>query len=163
MMPRKTGIEACLELKAEDCYSKIVMLTAFEDSLHIEKALEAGADGYLSKEISAKDLVEALHKVVMGERVFSKSITRIMQNKYVPYSDTDDSMVVISPREQEILNLVALGKTSQQISDQLSISIRTVQGHRSNIMQKLGIKSASGLVRYAVIHQNKQSQFDRKG
>ncbi len=164
MMPRKTGIQACEILKAENCESNIVILTAFEDSLHIEKALEAGADGYLSKDIGAKDLVEAMHNVMNGQRVFSKSIIRIMQNRYTPYVENEESVVLISPREQEILNLVAYGKTSQEICDELSISIRTVQAHRSNIMQKLGIKSASGLIRYAVMNfQNKNFQFDKKG
>lgn len=164
MMPKKTGIQACEILKNEDCESKIVILTAFEDSLHIEKALEAGADGYLSKDIGAKDLIEAMHNVMKGQRVFSRSIIRIMQNKYIPYVDNEEATVLISPREQEILNLVAFGKTSQEISDELCISIRTVQAHRSNIMQKLGIKSASGLVRYAVMNfKSTNAKFDKKG
>ncbi len=161
MMPQMNGIEAVTLLRQENTETKLIILTAFEDSLHIERALEAGADGYLAKDISAKDLNSALFKAVAGERVFSNSILRILQNKYVPYSEKDETMITISPREQEIMNLLAQGKTSQQISDELFISIRTVQAHRSNIMQKLGIKNAAGLVRYAVIHYTK-NQLDRK-
>ena len=161
MMPQMNGIEAITLLRQENTETKLIILTAFEDSLHIERALEAGADGYLAKDISAKDLNSALFKAVAGERVFSNSILRILQNKYVPYSEKDETMITISPREQEIMNLLAQGKTSQQISDELFISIRTVQAHRSNIMQKLGIKNAAGLVRYAVIHYTK-NQLDRK-
>jgi DNA-binding NarL/FixJ family response regulator len=160
-MPQMNGIEAVTLLRQENTETKLIILTAFEDSLHIERALEAGADGYLAKDISAKDLNSALFKAVAGERVFSNSILRILQNKYVPYSEKDETMITISPREQEIMNLLAQGKTSQQISDELFISIRTVQAHRSNIMQKLGIKNAAGLVRYAVIHYTK-NQLDRK-
>ena len=161
MMPQMNGIEAVTLLRQENTETKLIILTAFEDSLHIERALEAGADGYLAKDISAKDLNSALFKAVAGERVFSNSILRILQNKYVPYSEKDETMITISPREQEIMNLLAQGKTSQQISDELFISIRTLQAHRSNIMQKLGIKNAAGLVRYAVIHYTK-NQLDRK-
>lgn len=161
MMPIMNGIEAVDILRKNNSESKLIMLTAFEDALHIEKALEVGADGYLSKDIGAKDLIEALFNAVMGQRVFSKSIIRVMQNKYIPYTDQAESMITISPREQEILNLIALGKTSQQISDDLFISIRTVQAHRSNIMQKLGIKNAAGLIRYAVINHSK-NQIDKK-
>lgn len=161
MMPHVNGIEAVTILREEHTETKLLILTAFEDSLHIERALDAGADGYLAKDISAKDLNSALFKAVAGERVFSNSILRILQNKYVPYSEKDETMITISPREQEIMNLLAMGKTSQQISDELFISIRTVQAHRSNIMQKLGIKNAAGLVRYAVINYTK-NQLDRK-
>lgn len=161
MMPRMNGIEAVDILRKSNSETKLIMLTAFEDALHIEKALEAGADGYLSKDISAKDLVTAIINAVMGQRVFSNSILRIIQNKYVPYSDQAETMVMVSPREQEIMNLIAQGKTSQQISDELFISIRTVQAHRSNVMQKLGIKNAAGLIRYAVINYNK-NQVDKK-
>jgi DNA-binding NarL/FixJ family response regulator len=128
------------------------MLTAFEDSLHLEKALEAGADGYLTKDISAKDLINSLLNVMNGERVFSKSIINIMQKTYVPSIPADTTPITISAREQEILNYLALGKTSPEIAELLNISVRTVQSHRSNIIQKLGIKSASGLIRYAVIN-----------
>jgi DNA-binding NarL/FixJ family response regulator len=162
MMPKMNGIDAVDKLKKSGNETKMIMLTAFEDSLHIEKALDAGADGYLSKDIGAKDLIDALFKVVTGQRVFSKSIIRVLQNKYIPYIDNEEQMVSISPREQEILNLIALGKTSQQISEELFISVRTVQAHRSNIMQKLGIKNAAGLIRYAVMNFGESKQIDKK-
>jgi DNA-binding NarL/FixJ family response regulator len=153
-MPKMNGIEAAEIIKREVPDTFVVMLTAFEDAHHLEQALSAGADGYLAKDISAKDLIESIKNVTLGERVFSKSILHIMQNKYIP-SDVDSSPVSISKREQEILNMVAMGKTSQEIADKYNISIRTVQSHRSNIMQKLGLKSAGSLVRYAVLHNTK--------
>ncbi len=151
MMPSMTGIEATKEIKAVfDCY--VVMLTAFEDALHLEKALAAEADGYLSKDIGAKDLIEAIKQVNKGERVFSKSIIKIMQKKYIPEEENTSEPILISKREQEVLNLVAAGKTSQQIADTLFLSVRTVESHRYNIMQKLDISNTAQLVRYAVMN-----------
>jgi two-component system, NarL family, response regulator NreC len=152
MMPRMDGIEAAKLIKKTVPETLVVMLTAFEDSSHLELALEAGADGYLTKDISAKDLISSLQNVVIGERVFSKSIIHILQKTYMPSNPTDTSPVTISQREQEVLNFLALGKTSPEIAEILNISVRTVQSHRSNIIQKLGIKNASSLIRYAVIN-----------
>ena len=154
-MPKMSGIEATEIIKKFHPDTFVVLLTAYEDSLHLEQALDAGADGYLSKEISGKNLIESLHNVMKGERVFSKSIIQLLQNKFTPYSIEDSSPVAITSREQEILNMVALGKTSQDIADELVISVRTVQTHRSNIMQKLSIKTPAGLIRYAILNVKK--------
>lgn len=150
LMPKMSGIEAAKQIRKEVPDTLIVILTAFEDSTHVERALEAGANAYLAKDISAKDLVEALDGVFEGERVFSKSILKILEKRFEPTKEEDSKSVQISKREQEILNYVAMGKTSSEIADELFISVRTVQSHRSNIMQKLGIKNAAGLIRYAV-------------
>jgi DNA-binding NarL/FixJ family response regulator len=150
LMPKMSGIEAAKQIRKEVPDTLIVILTAFEDSTHVERALEAGANAYLAKDISAKDLVEALEGVFEGERVFSKSILKILEKRFEPTKEEDAKSVQISKREQEILNYVAMGKTSSEIADELFISVRTVQSHRSNIMQKLGIKNAAGLIRYAV-------------
>ena len=157
LMPEMDGIEAAKIIKRTLPEVLVVMLTAFEDSLHLEQAMKAGADGYLSKDISAKDLIKALHDIYMGERVFSKSIVRLLQKQYVSAGTPEEEPITISKREQEILNFVALGKTSPEIADILNISTRTVQSHRSNVMQKLGIKNAGELVRYAVIHHTESN------
>ena len=148
LMPVMTGIEATKLIKKQCPETMVVMLTAFEDSMHLESALSAGADGYLSKDIGARDLIDAVEKVVMGERVFSKSIINLMQKKY---SGEDNSLpVTITRREQEILDLVAKGKTSLEIANDLNLSVRTVESHRYNLMQKLGVSNAAGLVRFAI-------------
>ncbi len=153
-MPLMTGIEAAIQIKNKFPDVFVIMLTAFEDSFHLEKAIAAGADGYLSKDISAKELTKSIHTVLRNERVFSKSIIKLLQYKYIPESAYDATPVVITKREQEVLNLVASGKTSLKIADRLCISVRTVESHRYNIMQKLGINNTAGLVRYAVINTN---------
>lgn len=151
LMPNMNGIDATDRIKAETKGVFVVMLTAYEDYNHLEKALQAGADGYLTKDISAAELIKALHTVFRGERVFSKSIIKLLQNKYIPEGDYDSDPITITKREQEILDLVAQGKTSSQIADTLFLSVRTVESHRYNVMQKLGIKNAAGLVRYALM------------
>jgi two-component system nitrate/nitrite response regulator NarL len=152
LMPKMTGIEAIPYIKKVSPVTLIVMLTAFEDAEHLEMALSAGADGYLTKDIGAKDLVDSIKLVTQGERVFSKSILQILQNKVIPRNTTPASSnrVTITKREQDVLNLVADGNTSNEIADKLGLSTRTVESHRYNIMQKLGIKSAAGLVKFAV-------------
>lgn len=152
LMPKMTGIEAIPYIKKVSPVTLIVMLTAFEDAEHLEMALSAGADGYLTKDIGAKDLVDSIKLVTQGERVFSKSILQILQNKVIPRNTTPASSnrVTITKREQDVLNLVAEGLTSNEIADKLGLSTRTVESHRYNIMQKLGIKSAAGLVKFAV-------------
>ncbi|OGU40677.1 MAG: hypothetical protein A2X61_08565 [Ignavibacteria bacterium GWB2_35_12] len=156
LMPKMDGIEATELIKLEFPDVYVIILTAFEDWVHIESALSAGADGYLTKDISAKDLVASLRNVKLGERVFSKNILNLLNKKFVPYHEIDSSPVLISKREQEILNLVASGYTSPEISDKLFISVRTVQSHRSNIMQKLGVKNTAELVRYVYLSRKSE-------
>lgn len=155
LMPIKTGIEAASEIKQALPNTLVVMLTAFEDSKHLDQAITAGADGYLSKEISAGELVKALQNMMRGERVFSGTILKILNNKYIPSSSHNESdPVTITKREQEILNYVAAGKKNSEIADILNISTRTVESHRYNLMNKLGIKNTAGLVRYAVMNMS---------
>lgn len=149
LMPHLNGIEAVPLIKKMSPETMVVMLTAFEDSMHLEKAIEAGADGYLSKDIASRDLIASIQKVVLGERVFSKSIVNLLQKKYNDQI-TNPTPVSITKREQEVLNLVAVGKTSSEIADELNISVRTVESHRYNLMQKLECSNTAGLVRYAL-------------
>lgn len=152
LMPVMTGIEAVKEIKKVSPETFTVILTAFEDSKHLELALNTGADGYLTKDIKSKDLTESIHRVMEGERVFSKSILLILQNHYVTKSHIEEPPVTITKREQDILNLIADGLTSQEISEKLNLSIRTIESHRYNLMQKLNLKSAAQLIKYAIMH-----------
>lgn len=152
LMPVKNGIDACKEIRKDYPDTRVIILTAYEDSYHLEQALSAGADAYLAKDIGAKELSDSIRTVIAGERAFSSSIIKLMQRKFVPTEEQDPKPIKISKREQEVLNLVAAGKTSQEIADELFLSIRTVESHRYNIMQKLGIKNTASLVRYAVMN-----------
>ncbi|GAB1370504.1 response regulator transcription factor [Candidatus Kapaibacterium sp.] len=154
MMPSKTGIEVTKLIKKNLPDTLVVLLTAFEDASHIELALSAGADGYLTKETPAKELLASLHSVMTGERVLSKSIVMLVQNKFMTKGNQHDEQIKITKREQEILNLIAQGKTSSEIADALFLSARTVESHRYNLMQKLGIKNTAGLIRFAVLNSD---------
>ncbi len=158
-IPKIDGIEVTKHIKNSRLDTLVLILTAFEDYRFIERALEAGADGYLSKDIPPPFLIEAIYKALQGERVFSRSILRVLERPLSHETvEATNPNVTITKREQEILNYISLGKTSQEIAEILNISLRTVQTHRSNIIQKLGIKTASGLVRFAVMHSTKQSK-----
>lgn len=153
-MPRLTGIEALSKIKMNNPEVFVIMLTAYEDSEHLELALKAGADGYLSKEVGFRELIEAIHSVTDGERVFSQSILRILNKRFSPGKPDNNNSISITKREQEILNLIAKGNTNAKISELLNISVRTVESHRYNLMHKLDIKNTAELVRYAVMNLN---------
>lgn len=152
-MPRMDGIEAAKIIKNDFPATIVAILTAFEDYKYIEKAISVGAQAYLTKDVSPGFLIDAVHRLLSGERVFSRSILNILERPHrLETEKLENENVSLTPREIEILKHIALGKTSQEISDELKISLRTVQNHRSNIMQKLGIKTAAGLVRFAVLY-----------
>lgn len=156
MMPKLNGIEALKKIRdlKIDCF--VIMLTAYEDSFHLENALEAGADGYLSKDLNAKELVDSIFEVIKGERVFSKSVVRLIKRKGASSSELESTPVVITRREQEILDLVANGKTSQYIAEKLFISVRTVESHRYNLMQKLDVSNVAELIRYSILKRTSE-------
>lgn len=157
LMPGMSGIEAVQEIRTFDRNKKVVMLTSLEDKVHLAKAMNAGANGYLSKEVGKVELIDAIKAVWEGGRVFSSSILEIMANPEVSISaytlgEPDHSNVYLSNREQEIITLISEGYTSKEIGDKLFISPRTVDTHRKNLMAKLQVKNTAGLVRFALLH-----------
>ncbi len=153
-MPERTGIEVVQELSSELQGSKVVMLTSLEDEMNIQKAVMAGVDGYLSKEISPENLIESLLKVMEGERIFSKTVLALLNNRKSHTLEEINSLpVTLTKREQEILELVALEYTTKEIADKLFLSPRTIETHRANIMRKLDVKNAAGLVRFSLIQK----------
>lgn len=151
LMPNVSGIEAAQRIKAEMKEICVIMLSAAEDEKSIERAMYAGADGYLSKEVTSEELVAAIRTVILGERVFSRSILNLLEGK-VQDQKTNEPPVTLTKREEEIVTLVAKGLTSQDIAKKLFISPRTVETHRARIMDKLGVNNAAGLVRFALLH-----------
>ncbi|MGQ9819645.1 MAG: response regulator transcription factor [Candidatus Kapaibacteriales bacterium] len=153
-MPKLDGIEAARTIINDFPETIVAMLTAYEDYKHIEKALSVGARAYLSKDVSPGFLLDAIYRLIYGERVFSRSILNILERPHLFETEQINENISLTPREIEVLRYIALGKTSQEIANILNISLRTVQNHRSNIMQKLGIKTAAGLVRFAVLYNS---------
>ncbi|MBL7998563.1 MAG: response regulator transcription factor [Candidatus Kapabacteria bacterium] len=153
LMPQLNGIDAAKKIKGDSGKTRVVMLTNFEDQYYLDQALQSGADGYLSKEISRRELLDAVEQVMDGERVFSKAVLAMMQGKTTTQSQAAGTLPVgLTKREEEILQLVAQGLTSQEIANKLFISPRTVETHRAHLMEKLGVNNTAGLVRFALLH-----------
>jgi len=151
LMPQVSGIEAAQRIKSDMKDTYVIMLSSADDQTSIERAMYAGADGYLSKEVTSEELVEAIRNVVVGERVFSRTILNQLEGK-AEAARADEPPVSLTKREEEIVTLVAKGLTSQEIGKKLFISPRTVETHRARIMDKLGVNNAAGLVRFALLH-----------
>ena len=154
-MPDKNGIEVTEQLYKDGFTGKVIILTQHEKEEYVRVAMHAGASGYLVKDSVSKDLIDAVRVVSSGQIYFSPSISRFLLSEYAqrakqkspPRSDFE-----LTARELEILQLIAEGCSSKQIADQLSVSIRTVDFHRANIIQKLGVRDVAGLTRYAIKH-----------
>jgi len=151
LMPHVSGIEAAQRIKAEfkDCF--VIMISSAEDLMSVERALYAGADGYLTKNVSSDELISAVRTVTLGERVFSRSVLDLLEGKDNETVETNPP-VTLTKREEEIVGLVAKGLTSADIAGKLFISPRTVETHRARIMDKLGVNNTAGLVRFALLH-----------
>lgn len=150
-MPNLSGIDVAQRLKTEMPGVYVIMLSAAEDQMLVEQALYAGADGYLSKDVTSVELVAAVNDVTKSERVFSPAI-REMINSRTDAPAKDKPKVPLTRREEEVISLVAKGLTSQDIGKRLNISPRTVETHRARIMTKIGVSNAAGLVRYALMY-----------
>lgn len=150
LMPGMSGIEAAQRIKSETPETLIIMLSSSEDEKQVERAMYAGADGYLSKEVGSAELAEAIRNVTIGERVYSRTIINSLEGKQ--QEAESEPPISLTKREEEIVALVAKGLTSQDIAKKLFISPRTVETHRARIMDKLGVNNAAGLVRFALLH-----------
>lgn len=137
-MPGLNGLEVQRRLRLLNHPARVLFLSLYNDVEWAERALAAGAYGYLVKGAALCDLVAAVRTVAEGRRFLSPSVHRATH--YRP----------LSPREQQVLMRVADGARSQQIADELGLSVRTVEHHRARLMQKLGINDVAGLTRYAL-------------
>lgn len=130
---------------------KVLVVSTDSDQDHILRTLELGVEGYLTRECDEGELVNAIFSLIKGEKFYCNKVINILLNKSVFLSDEDDcAPTTLSSREQEIITLIAEGKTNKETADQLHLSVHTVHTHRRNIMKKLKVNSTSGLVLYAV-------------
>ena len=148
-MPDLSGIEATRRIMKALPETKVVALTMHRDDGFVAQFFEAGGSGYLVKDADAQCLFDALKAVCRGERFLSPSISGEHLNGYQE-GDEEKERPKLSPREREVLKLIAEGKSRKEISKILSISVRTLDTHRTNILLKLGCKSTAELVHYAV-------------
>jgi DNA-binding NarL/FixJ family response regulator len=154
-MPELNGIDATAHI-TEDCPSiHVIVLSVFDTSEYIFKALKAGAKGYILKESAGEEVVKAIRKVQTGQHYLSQEISETVVTDYIKHRGTDEEknpFKSLSKREREILQLIVEGKSNKEISDVLFISPKTVETYRSRIMQKLDIRDIPSLVRFAIKH-----------
>ena len=151
VMPGKTGIEGLPALLQAMPDVKVLMLSMQDDPQYVREAFEAGASGYVLKEAADTDVVEAVRAVAGGERYVHPALgARLVaaDSEERKRAESDP----LSDREREVLRLLALGHTNQEIAELLFISVRTAETHRAHIMQKLGLSTRAELVRYALEH-----------
>lgn len=152
-MPNLNGIEATRQITASLPSVQIVVLSMHSDEEYVLRALKAGARAYVLKESAESDLISAIRAVHAGKSFFSPAVSRMLVEDYVRQlqdRDLDDSYDLLTPREREILQLVAEGKSNKDIAHTLSLSVYTVETHRGNMMEKLNLHSVPELILYAV-------------
>jgi DNA-binding NarL/FixJ family response regulator len=157
MMPGMNGLEVTRQVSRRSPETRVIILSAFENEAYVAEALGIGAAGYVLKRSSAADLARAVREVAAGRRYLSPALSERAIEAYVRYVEevkdtTEDPQATLTPREREVLYLVAQGNTTAEIAAQLVISPRTVEVHRANVRRKLGLSSPTDLIRYAMQH-----------
>lgn len=166
------GLEACRRIRSQQTETQVLILTMHESEEYFLQALRVGATGYLVKKAAPADLCAAVRTIAQGGAYLYPGLARALIRAYVtqqsgirttPFetgkhgeasagSNLANALSVLTPRELEVLKLVAEGRTNQEIADLLVISIKTVQAHRANVMEKLGLNDITHLVRFAIRH-----------
>jgi two-component system, NarL family, response regulator NreC len=149
-MPVMNGIEATRVIKKDDPQIKIIAVSMHSDRQFVKGILEAGADGYLLKNCTYRQLIDAIQSVVSGKKYLSDDITEMVIQGYLDPEDESESKTDLSEREVEVLKLYAEGKSTREISERLFISVKTVGTHKQHIFEKLGIKSNADMIKYAI-------------
>jgi DNA-binding NarL/FixJ family response regulator len=151
-MPRLTGLQAAEELARRRPETVIVMLSMYDNEQYLLAAVRAGASGYLLKSVADEQVVAACRAVLRGERFLYPSTASARTRKYLEQLDQGEVAPrdVLTRRESEVLKLVAEGRSSKEIAATLVISTKTVDRHRANIIEKLGVRDRVGLTRYAI-------------
>ncbi|UCH59422.1 MAG: response regulator transcription factor [Anaerolineales bacterium] len=151
-MPLLNGLEATRRIKEDYPEAKVLILTMHENEEYIRQVLASGAMGYILKDAAARDLLGAIRTVHKGEMILSPAVTRLVIEDYLRWGDLqpEKNSTILSPREREVLQLIAEGYTNKQIAEILTISIKTVQTHRMNLMKKLDLHDRGELIKYAI-------------
>ncbi len=152
-LPDITGIEATRRIKINHPKTAVVALTIHEDEQYFFEMLQAGASGYVPKRAAPDDLISAIRAAHSGEIYLYPSLAKALVSDYLGRSHTEleaEALDALTPREQEVLGLLAEGLSVEELADRLVISPHTVARHRENLMRKLGLHNRSELVKYAI-------------
>ena len=149
-MPRLTGIQAAAELQRRKPEIRVLMLSMHDSEQFLYEALKAGASGYVLKSGADTDIVDACRAAMRGDSFLYPSAVTTLVRDYVEQGGRGEPFDVLTPRELEVLKLIAEAYTSKEIAQKLVISVKTVEGHRQNILDKLGMRDRVELTRYAI-------------
>ena len=151
-MPVMNGLEATVRVVKEFPGTRVVMLSVHTDEEYVLQALRAGAAGYLLKDAGRVELEIAVAAVARGETYLSPAVSRHVVGDYVRRtgSGVEGRLETLTPRQREILQLIAEGKSTKEIASNLDVSVKTVETHRAQLMERLDIHDVAGLVRYAI-------------
>ena len=151
-MPNRDGIQAIQEIKKKFPSVKILVLTMQKDQEHFKRAISYGASGYILKDDAYDQLMTAVKMVLKGKKFISPIVKNLLTDYYVRSLDEAESssLDILTKRERQILTLISGGLPNKNIAAKLKLSVRTVEAHRANLTNKLGIKSVAGLVKYAM-------------
>jgi DNA-binding NarL/FixJ family response regulator len=150
-MPKKTGIQAAEELHKRKPELKLLMLSMYDSEQFLFESLRAGASGYVLKSDADQDIVEAVRRTMRGQSFLYPSAISTLVKDFVDRGRPDgEEFDVLTPRELQVLKLIAEAYTSKQIAQELVISVKTVERHRQNILDKLGMSDRVELTRYAI-------------
>jgi DNA-binding NarL/FixJ family response regulator len=151
-MPRMTGLQAAAQLAKRAPKVRVLMLSMYDNEQYLFEALKAGASGYVLKSVADRDLVEACRATMRGEPFLYPGAVTALIRDYLDRGRAGEEMPgdLLTPRESEILKLVAEGHSSREIAETLVISVKTVERHRANILEKLGMRDRVELTRYAI-------------
>jgi DNA-binding NarL/FixJ family response regulator len=148
-MPELNGLDAARRLAAECPQVRVLILSMHTDPGYVREALQAGTAGYLLKEASVEELELAIRAALRGERYLDPRVSKQVIDGYVRGLDAPEGKA-LTPRQREILQLIAEGRSTREIAERLHLSVKTVEAHRAQIMDRLDIRDVAGLTRYAI-------------
>jgi DNA-binding NarL/FixJ family response regulator len=151
-MPLLNGAEATHIIRERSPETRVIVLSMYSNAVHVMRALQAGATGYVVKKSAAKEVVEAIRAVHSGQRYLSKELVDGVIDQVASKTVTEDPLERLSSRERQVLQLLAEGHPVPDIAETLSLSPKTVETYRARMMEKLGIHDVAGLVRFAIQH-----------
>jgi len=150
-MPGLNGLDVAARLAAQDASIRVLILSMHTSEEYVLRALRAGCAGYLLKGSAVAELAIAVRAVARGETYLSPAVSKHVMDDYVRRTGgATDPIDALTPRQREVLQLVAEGNTSKDIADRLGLSFKTVEAHRAQIMERLGLHDVAGLVRFAM-------------
>lgn len=153
-MPYLSGIDLTLLIRNTYPNIKILLLTMAEDAIHIREALKAGVHGYILKKSGREELEKAIERIMNGKRYYSEEVVdELAANPDEDYNNSrPETIERLTPREIDVLKLIAQEKSTNEIAEILFVSVPTIETHRGNLMKKLNVKSAIGMVKFAIKH-----------